>query len=74
MRVRLKVKEIAQRKGVTMTRLGRMADLDYKTMQRVFHKPEIDFTISTLAKLATALQVHIYELIEELPDNDEFES
>ena len=68
MRLRLRVKEVAQEKGISMTRLGRVADIDYKTVQRVFHQPDGDFTLSTLARLATALNVHICDLLEEIPD------
>ncbi len=70
MRLRLKVKEVAQKNGISMTRLGRIADVDYKTVQRAFHQPEGDFTLSTLARIATALKVHACDLLEEIPDKE----
>lgn len=66
--LRMKVKEIAEAKGLTMTKLGRMADLNQRTMQAIFKDPYRDVAYSTLVKLAKALEVDISELTEEVPD------
>jgi lambda repressor-like predicted transcriptional regulator len=34
--IRLKIKEVAALKGLSMAKLARRADIDYKTVQRIF--------------------------------------
>jgi DNA-binding Xre family transcriptional regulator len=62
--VRLKVKEVARAKGVTMAKLSRLADLSPKTVQALWHDPFRDVSVSTLDKIATALHVDVSELLE----------
>jgi DNA-binding Xre family transcriptional regulator len=69
-RVRLRVKEIAKEKGISMGKLQRDADLAYNTVRRIFKDPYYITTTDTLAKLAEALGVHIADLIEEIPDEE----
>lgn len=66
--IRLKVKEIAERKKISMTRLSRIADINYKTIRALFTDPYRDVAYSTLLKLSRALGVSIEELVEEVPD------
>lgn len=66
--IRLKVKEIAEQKKISMTRLSRIADVNYKTVQALFTDPYRDVAYSTLSKLAKALDVRIDDLVEEEPD------
>ena len=68
MRTRLKVKEIAEAKGITMTKLSRISDVNYKTIHAIFNNPERDVEYRTLLKLSKALSVSIPDLVEELPD------
>jgi transcriptional regulator with XRE-family HTH domain len=69
MRLRLRVREVAIEKGFSMGKLERAAGLSHPTVRDVWRKPdEKDISLSTLAKLATALGVHAYELFEEIPD------
>ena len=67
--IKLRVREVAQARGITMAKLGRMADLNQRTMQAIYNDPYRDVAYSTLAKLAKALDVDISELTEEVPDN-----
>ena len=67
--ITLKVKEIAQSKGISQGKLSRIADVDIKTVRRVLRNPSEVITIETLDKLANALQVHPCELIEYAPNN-----
>ena len=67
--VRLKIREIAEAKGINMSKLSRMADLNYNTVRAIWDDETRDVTVSTLEKFAKALQVEIAELIEVLPDN-----
>ncbi|HEY3993535.1 MAG TPA: helix-turn-helix transcriptional regulator [Ktedonobacteraceae bacterium] len=66
--IRLKVKEIAELKGISRTRLSRLADTNYKTVNAIFKDPYREVTTTTLERLAKALGVNVVDLIEELPD------
>ncbi len=64
---RLKVKEIAQGKGISMARLSRLADVNPRTVEAIYKDPYRDVAYSTLAKLARALGVEVADLIEDIP-------
>lgn len=66
--IRLKVKEVAKAKGISQSRLGRMADIDVKTMRRIFTEPTTAVTTPTLDRIAKALRVDASVLIESVPD------
>jgi DNA-binding Xre family transcriptional regulator len=68
MAVRLRVKEVAKEKGISMGKLQRNADVAYNTVKRMFKDPYYITTTETLGKLARALGVSPGELIEEIPD------
>ena len=65
---RLRVKEVAQAKGIGMAKLSRMADLSYRTVQSVWHNPQHDVSFFTLDKIAKALGVPVTDLIEDVPE------
>lgn len=64
MKIRLRVKEVAKEKGMSMNRLARSSELSLNTIQRIFGDPYTSIKTETLAKLAKALQVDISELVE----------
>ncbi|HVB22417.1 MAG TPA: helix-turn-helix transcriptional regulator [Ktedonobacteraceae bacterium] len=66
--IRLRVKEIAQQKGIGQGKLARMSDIDVKTMQKIFKHPTSIVTTETLDRIAKALGVDASELIESVPD------
>lgn len=68
MRVRLKIKETAEAKGFNQSSLSRAANVDFKTVKRLFRDPYRDIAVSTLVKIARALKVDLSELIEVEPD------
>ena len=65
--VRLRVKEIAEAKGISIPKLARKADLDNRTVYRIVHDPFAEVTTFTLGRLAEALEVSVKELIEDAP-------
>lgn len=65
--IRLRVKEIAKKKKITQSRLGRLADVDVKTMQRIFREPTSIVTTAVLDRIAIALNVDISLLVESDP-------
>ena len=71
MAVRLRVKEVAREKGISMGKLHRAADVSYKTIKRIYSDPFYATTTVTLGKLAKVLGVPPGELIEEVPDGPE---
>ena len=68
MMLRLRVKEVAQEKEMSMGKLSRVADVAYRTVKLIYSDPYRDVSLSTLVKLAGALGVSVVDLIEELPD------
>lgn len=65
---RLRVKEVAQARGISMARLQRAADINMKTIQAIWHNPQHDASLNTLDKIAKALGVPVTELIEDVPE------
>lgn len=66
--IHLRVKEVAARKGVSQSRLSRLADIDQGTMRRIFNDPRSNITLETLNRLARALGVQPGDLLEYEPD------
>ncbi len=66
--VRLKIRGIAEAKKINMSKLSRMADINYNTVRAIWDNETKDVTVSTLEKIAKALRVDISELIEVIPD------
>lgn len=67
--IRLKIKEIAESKGINQGQLSRLSDVGYTTIRRIFDDPYYSVNMSTLERIAKALEVPATELIEEVPDN-----
>ena len=66
---RLKVKEVAQQKGMSQRQLFLRSGVDIRTVRRIFQDPGAVVTVETLAKLAKVLEVDVSELIESVPDD-----
>jgi len=67
--IRLKIKEVLQAKNISQSKLSRLADVSLNTIQAMYHDPSHDPALSTLYRLAKALQVDIADLYEILPDD-----
>lgn len=66
--IRLKVKEYAEAKGFTQGKLARKADVDDKTMSKIFHNPHRYYPgTDTLDRIAQVLNIDISCLIENDP-------
>ena len=68
--VRLRIKEVAQEKGISMNKLARITDLNLGTVRKLWRNddPNYDPALSTLQKIAHVLDVPLQELI--VPDLD----
>lgn len=62
--IRLKVKEIAEARGLNMAQLARKADIDLRTVRRIYREPTSEISTAVLDKLATALNVKPSDLID----------
>ncbi len=67
--IRLKIREIAEQKNVSMRRLSREGNLAYKTIKNIWRDPYHEVTTTTLNKIAKFLGVKICELYEEVPED-----
>jgi transcriptional regulator with XRE-family HTH domain len=70
---RLKVKEVAQQKGISQRQLFLRSGVDIRTIRRIFRDPQTVVTVETLARLAKVLEVDASELIESVPDDPQKE-
>ena len=64
LRRRLRVKEVAEARKLSMGKLSRKADLCQKTIKLIYDNPSRDITLDTLDKIARALGVPPFELVE----------
>ncbi|QBD75420.1 XRE family transcriptional regulator [Ktedonosporobacter rubrisoli] len=69
-RLRLRVKEVSQEKGVSIMMLSRKSYLALNTIRSIYHNPYRRVGTDTLQKLAKALEVSIFDLMEEVPDEE----
>jgi transcriptional regulator with XRE-family HTH domain len=67
--LRLRVKEVAQVKGVGLAKLSRLADISYKTIQKIWRNPYHDASLSTVNRIAKVLDVPGTELLEDVPED-----
>jgi len=62
--LRLRVKELAEQQGLNMAQLARKADIDQRTLRRIYRDPMQEISTLVLGKLATALGVSPGDLLE----------
>ena len=70
MKTRLRIKEVAVRKGISMTKLSQRSEVAYNTVRRLWRDPYTDVTLSTLQRSADVLGIQVNELIESVSDED----
>ncbi|WP_277989006.1 helix-turn-helix domain-containing protein [Ktedonosporobacter rubrisoli] len=68
--VRLKVKEIAEAQGLTMTTLSHRSEVSFNTVRSIFRNPNRTVNTNTLHRLARALGVAVTDLLEDVPDSE----
>jgi len=68
MRTRLRVREVATEKGISMTKLHHLSEVAYTTIRKIFKDPFTEVNTSTLNRLANALGVETKDLLEDVPD------
>lgn len=66
--LKLRIKELAIAKDFNQSTLSRASDVPLDTIRRVWRNPYYEVRLSTLNKIAKALDVDPRELIENVPD------
>lgn len=64
--VRNRVKDIAETKGYTMTRLARETGVSFNTIKRLWKNPAVGANIDTLTRIARVLGVTVNDLFDEI--------
>lgn len=70
MRLRLRVKDVAKARGVSMTKLHTASEVAYSSIRRLFRDPYAEVTTTTFNRLARALGVPPTSLLEDVPDDE----
>ncbi len=68
MKTRLRIKEIAEEKGMSMTKLSHRSEVAYNTVRKLFRDPYAEVTVTTLRRIADVLGVSVKDLLEDVPD------
>jgi DNA-binding Xre family transcriptional regulator len=66
--IRLKVKEVAETKKMSMRKLVRESGIAYNTLRTIYRNPYRQVSTATLDRLAKALDVDASELLESVED------
>lgn len=69
--VKLKLKEVLQERGISMSKLSRMTDVSYNTVQILCRDPQHDAGIQLLSRIADALEISICDLLDEQPPSSQ---
>jgi DNA-binding Xre family transcriptional regulator len=69
-RIRLRVKEVAEAQGVNMTLLSHKSYVALNTIRAMYRNPYRTVNTDTLQRLADALGVSVFALLEEVPDDN----
>lgn len=69
--LRLRIKEVAQEKGISMTKLSHLSEVGFTTIRSLFKDPYRSVTTDTLERLAKALGVSPLDLLEDVPDDEQ---
>lgn len=73
MKSRVKIKEVAESKGISLTRLSQRSEIAYNTVRRLWRHPDTDVGLYTLQRLADVLGVDVSALIQSVPDDQQEE-
>lgn len=66
--LRLRVKELAKEKNLSMNMLSHRSEVSYNTIQAIYRDPFRETTTTTINKIARALKVPATELLEDIEE------
>ena len=64
--IRNRVKDVAEPKGYTMTKLARETGISFNTIKRLWKNPSVGANVDTLTRIARVLNVGLDDLFEEV--------
>jgi DNA-binding Xre family transcriptional regulator len=70
MRLQLHIREIATKQGVTRTKLSRLADLNYATINALWGDEISSVNLVTLEKIARVLKVRVSDLYTRIEEDE----
>ncbi len=68
--LRLKVKEVAKGKGISMHKLSQTSLVSYNVIKSVFKQPTRTVNSYTINRIAKALGVPVTDIIEDVPEEE----
>ncbi|MGH2639521.1 MAG: helix-turn-helix domain-containing protein [Rhabdochlamydiaceae bacterium] len=68
--IKLKVKDVAEQKKMSMRKLVKESCIAYNTLRTIYRDPYRQVNTETLDRLAIALGVDVRELLESVPDEN----
>ena len=63
--VQMRLKEVLQEKNISMSKLSRMSDISFSTISRIINDKNYSPTLTTLERIARAMDISISDLYEE---------
>lgn len=70
-RLRLHIREIAEKRSLTRTRLSRLADVNFRTLEALWDNKAKEIQLITMIKIAKVLKVPITDLYTVIDDENE---
>jgi DNA-binding Xre family transcriptional regulator len=70
MRLHLHIKELAEARGISRTKLSRLADVNYATINSLWTDETRDVLVGTLEKIAKVLKVPVSDLYTLVDDEE----
>jgi DNA-binding Xre family transcriptional regulator len=67
-RVRLRIREVAEEKHVSIRKLHRDSEIALSRVKQLYRDPDAEVKLTTLARIADVLNVSICELFEEFEE------
>lgn len=66
--IRIRLKEVLKEKNISMSMLSHESKISFSTISRIINDKNYSPTLSTLERIAKALNVPVSALYEEVPD------
>lgn len=66
--LRLKIKEVAERKNVSMHKLSQQSQVSYNIIRRLFNNPYQIVNTDTLSRIIEALDCEVADILERVRD------
>lgn len=68
--LRLKVREVAEEKKVSMNKLSQRSEVSYNIIRDIFNNPFRTVNTDTLNRIAKALDVPVTDLLEDVEERE----